>query len=69
MLIAENGKNTFYNGSIGENIIKTIKSHKGLLCFDDLSEYKSTFVELIHTDYRNCDIYEMPLTHRALLHF
>ena len=59
-LIAENSKNAFYNGSIGENIIKTIKSHSGVLDFDDLSEYKSTYVELIHTDYRNYVIYEMP---------
>jgi gamma-glutamyltranspeptidase/glutathione hydrolase len=59
-LIAELGYKAYYDGPIGEKIIKTIKSHNGFLNFDDLGEYESKWVELIKTNYRGWDIFEMP---------
>ena len=59
-LIAERGRDAFYNGEIATAIVETSKRAGGFLSADDLREYSSEFVEPISTTYRGWTVSELP---------
>jgi gamma-glutamyltranspeptidase/glutathione hydrolase len=59
-LIAKDGRDVFYTRSIAEAIVSDIKRRNGLLTLRDFAEHQADWVEPISTNYRGCDVLEMP---------
>lgn len=59
-IIAEKGKEAFYQGEIAQSIDRFMRQHGGFLRLDDFSEHRSTWVTPQSTNYRGYDIYELP---------
>lgn len=58
--LATSGKDGFYNGRIGEEIVKVVRQMGGIMSMEDLRVHKSTRDSVISTNYRGVDIFEMP---------
>lgn len=58
--LAANGKQGFYNGRIGEEIVKVLTQLGGYMTMQDLQEHTSTQVTPISINYRGVDIFECP---------
>jgi len=56
-LIAQNGRNGFYQGETAKKIVDSMKLNNGLFSLDDLSNYSSYVREPISTNYRGNKIY------------
>jgi len=59
-LIAETGARTFYDGPVGEAVLKTSQQLGGTMTAADLSEYQPEWVQPISTDYRGWKVSELP---------
>lgn len=59
-VIAEQGRDGFYQGEIAEEIIRYSDSQGGLLSLDDLASYESEWVDPISSNYRGYDVFEIP---------
>jgi gamma-glutamyltranspeptidase / glutathione hydrolase len=59
-LIAELGARAFYDGPVGEALLKTSRSLGGTMTSADLSEYDPEWVQPISTDYRGWKVSELP---------
>ncbi|CAN5691431.1 gamma-glutamyltransferase [soil metagenome] len=59
-VIAEGGRDAFYEGSIAENIVSFSEQNGGLLAKADFEDHRSTWVEPISVNYRGYDILELP---------
>lgn len=59
-LIAELGASAFYNGPIGEALLKTSQRLGGTMTIEDLRDYKSEWVEPISTQYRDWKVFQLP---------
>jgi len=59
-VIAERGRDGFYEGEIAAEIIRYSNSQNGLLSLDDLASYRSEWVEPISSNYRGFDVFEIP---------
>jgi gamma-glutamyltranspeptidase/glutathione hydrolase len=59
-LIAENGRDEFYKGSIARTIDKFMNDNEGYLSYDDLASHYSEWVEPVSTNYRGYDVWELP---------
>lgn len=59
-LVADRGPDAFYKGAIAGAIVATSQEYGGLLSAQDLAEHASTWVEPIHTEYRDHCVYECP---------
>jgi len=58
--IAEEGRETFYEGEIAETIAEFSRVYDGLLAEKDLADYHARWTEPIHINYRGYEVYEMP---------
>jgi len=58
--IVRDGIGAFYEGEIGEAIVKFVQKHQGLLALEDLKNHTTTWVEPISSTYRGYTIYELP---------
>jgi gamma-glutamyltranspeptidase/glutathione hydrolase len=58
--IASNGADSFYQGSIAEAMIETIKKEGGLLNADELKNYKAVWREPLLGSYRKRTVITMP---------
>lgn len=58
--LAEEGKRVFYEGEIGEAIVRTIQAAGGCMTMEDLAAHASTWETPIHTTYRHLRIWECP---------
>jgi gamma-glutamyltranspeptidase/glutathione hydrolase len=58
--IAEGGKTAYYQGEIAEAIAQTIQQAGGCMTVEDLASHTSTWVQPIHTTYRDLRIWECP---------
>lgn len=58
--IANEGKKSFYEGELTEEIVRFSQENGGLLSVKDFRDHSSTWVEPIHASYRGYEIYEMP---------
>lgn len=59
-LIANEGRDAFYHGSIAAAIVADIKRRNGLLEMQDFAQHQADWVDPISTSYRGCDLMEMP---------
>ncbi len=58
--IAQQGRDAFYRGSIGEAIVRFSQEQGGLLTMDDLNDCSARWQEPISTDYGDYTVYEAP---------
>jgi gamma-glutamyltranspeptidase/glutathione hydrolase len=58
--IVRDGIGAFYEGEIGEAIVKYVQKHQGLLAQEDLKNHTTTWIEPISSTYRGYTIYELP---------
>ena len=59
-VIAKEGRDAFYKGSIARAIVADIKSRDGLLEMRDFADHKADWVDPIGVNYRGYDVLEMP---------
>ncbi len=59
-VIAKEGPDAFYKGSIARAIVADIKSRNGLLDLRDFADHKAEWVDPINSNYRGYDVLEMP---------
>lgn len=59
-VIAKEGRDAFYTGSIARAIVADIKSRDGLLDLRDFADHQADWVDPISTNYRGYDVLEMP---------
>jgi len=59
-LIAQEGRDVFYHGELGQRLIQGVQAAGGVLSMDDLRAHRSNWVEPLATSYRGSDIYEFP---------
>ncbi len=59
-LVAEGGKEAYYQGPIAEAIVDVLSTNGGVMTLDDLANHTSSFVEPISTDYRGVRVWECP---------
>ncbi|HMF91192.1 MAG TPA: gamma-glutamyltransferase, partial [Candidatus Angelobacter sp.] len=59
-LIADQGRDAFYNGDIAQAIVKTSNAFGGTMQPEDLADFSAEWVEPISVDYRGWKIYELP---------
>ena len=59
-LIAEQGRDAFYKGTIAQAIVETSSSFGGAMQLEDLTEFSAEWVEPISIDYRGWKVYELP---------
>jgi gamma-glutamyltranspeptidase/glutathione hydrolase len=58
--IAQGGRDSFYLGSIAQQIAKAVQSQGGFLSTRDLADHQSEWVEPISVDYRGYQVWELP---------
>jgi len=58
--IAAEGRDAFYEGEIAAEIADFNRKYDGLLTERDLADHHARWDEPIHTNYRGCEVYEMP---------
>ena len=59
-LLAEQGRNVFYNGEIARKIDSFMQDNGGYLRYRDFAEHHSDWVEPVSVNYRGYDVYELP---------
>src|SRR5437868_7442953 len=59
-LIAEKGRDTFYEGEIADKIDEFMRANGGFLRKADFEKHTSTWVEPVSTNYRGYDVFELP---------
>ena len=59
-IIAQKGREGFYEGKVAKTIADFIQSQGGFLTYEDLKEFHSEWVEPVSTNYRGYDIWELP---------
>jgi len=59
-LVAKNGRDAFYKGSIARAIIADMRARNGLLDERDFTTHTADWVDTISTNYRGYDVHEMP---------
>jgi gamma-glutamyltranspeptidase/glutathione hydrolase len=59
-LIAEGGREAFYNGPIARKIESFLAEHGGFLKASDLAAHHSEWVEPVFVNYRGYDVWELP---------
>jgi len=59
-LIAEQGRDGFYEGAIAERIVTWGQENGAVLTMQDFAEHDSMWVEPISTNYRGYDVWELP---------
>ena len=59
-MIAEGGRDAFYEGEIARTIDAHMAEHGGLLRYEDMAAHTSEWVTPVSTNYRGWDVYELP---------
>ncbi|MEE4245144.1 MAG: gamma-glutamyltransferase [Kangiellaceae bacterium] len=59
-MIANEGRDVFYQGKIAKQIDRFMKQQGGYLRYRDFAEHKSDWVEPLSTNYRGYDVFELP---------
>jgi gamma-glutamyltranspeptidase/glutathione hydrolase len=59
-ILAEGGRDAFYQGEIADRLIAYVQRAGGLLSRDDLADYRAEWQDPIGTDYRGHQILECP---------
>ena len=64
--LATGGRDAFYHGPIGRQIVDYVQSRGGYLSMEDLAAQHAEWVEPISTNYRGYTVYEMPPSNQGL---
>ena len=59
-LLANEGRDAFYNGIIAEQIDQYMKKNGGFLAYEDMSSHKGDWIEPVSTNYRGYDVWQLP---------
>lgn len=59
-ILANKGRDAFYEGEIAEKIDKFMRENGGYLRKKDFEQHSSTWVEPVSVNYRGYDVYELP---------
>ena len=59
-LIAQNGRDGFYEGAIAERIVTWGQENGAVLTMQDFAEHSSTWVDPVSTSYRGYDVWQLP---------
>jgi gamma-glutamyltranspeptidase/glutathione hydrolase len=59
-IIGEQGRDAFYRGEIADKIDKFFRENGGFLRKEDFASHHSEWVDLVTTNYRGYDVYEVP---------
>ncbi|EDM27527.1 Gamma-glutamyltranspeptidase [Lentisphaera araneosa HTCC2155] len=59
-IIAQEGRDAFYKGSLAKRMDAFSKKHGHFLRYEDLASHKSLWVEPLKSNYRGYDIWELP---------
>lgn len=59
-IIAKEGRDAFYKGTIARTIDAYMKKHGGFLSYEDLADHKGNWVEPVSTNYRGYEVWELP---------
>jgi len=59
-IIAERGRDGFYEGEVAAEIVRYCDTLNGLLTLDDLASHRSEWVQPISSNYRGYDVFEIP---------
>ncbi len=59
-LLADEGRDAYYKGSIARRIVATSDELGGFLTMADFEEFDAQWVEPVSTNYRGYDVYELP---------
>ena len=59
-ILAKEGRDAFYKGSIARTIADFIKEQGGFLAYEDLESHTSEWVEPLSCNYRGYDVWELP---------
>lgn len=59
-LLAKEGRNAFYEGSIAKKIDAFMKANEGYLRLEDFTSHRSTWVDPVSVNYRGYDVWELP---------
>jgi gamma-glutamyltranspeptidase / glutathione hydrolase len=58
--IGEQGRDAFYRGEIADKVDKFFRENGGFLRKEDFASHHSDWVDLVSTNYRGYDVYELP---------
>ena len=58
--IARDGRDAFYQGAIGADIVAHLNSLGSLMTASDFADYRAQYVEPIKTNYRGYEVFECP---------
>ncbi|MBX3436727.1 MAG: gamma-glutamyltransferase [Planctomycetaceae bacterium] len=59
-LIAERGRDAFYNGEIAHAIVTFSEANGGYFAHKDFTDHQSEWIEPVSTNYRGYDIWQLP---------
>ncbi len=59
-ILAKDGRDAFYKGSIAKTIAAYMKAQGGFITYDDLATHTSTWIDPVSTNYRGYDVWELP---------
>ena len=59
-LIAKEGRDAFYRGSIAQRIVAFSEANDGFLAMKDFADHTSTWVDPLSTTYRGHQVWELP---------
>ena len=59
-LIAEGGREAFYQGEIARTVDEYMRRIGGPMRYEDFAEHRSTWVEPVSVNYRGYDVWELP---------
>ena len=59
-IIADEGPDAFYRGTIARKIAAFIASEGGFVTYEDMADHTSTWVDPISTTYKDATIYQIP---------
>ena len=59
-MIAEGGREAFYEGPIARTIDEYMREIGGYLRYEDFAQHEATWVEPVSVNYRGYDVYELP---------
>jgi len=58
--LGEHGKEWFYDGNVGDQIVNIVKQYGGVLEKSDLCQHKSNFPEPVSVSFGELDVFEIP---------
>lgn len=59
-VIAEQGRDAFYKGSIAKQIVAFSEAHGGYFSLKDFEDHTSDWIDPVSTSYRGYDVWELP---------